>query len=46
LEKTLELYLGRKPFEVPLEAEYTPVEKPEAPEEVEESAEVEDESDD
>ena len=46
LEKTLELYLGRKPFEVPLEAEFTPVEEPEAPEEVEESAEVEDESDD
>ena len=25
LEKTLELYLGKKPFEVPLEAEFTPV---------------------
>jgi DNA topoisomerase VI subunit B len=27
LEKTLELYLGRKPFEVPLEAEFVQVEE-------------------
>lgn len=45
LEKTLELYLGKKPFEVPLEAEFTPVYE-EPIEEDEPEEEIEDDSDD
>lgn len=47
LEKTLELYLGKKPFEVPLEAEFTPVHEELLEEELlPEQDEVDDESDD
>lgn len=47
LEKTLELYLGKKAFEVPLEAEFTPVlEELLEEEQPFEQDEVEDESDD
>jgi len=46
LEKTLELYLGRKPFEIPLEAEFTEVDKFEASDEDEVLKEVNDESED
>ena len=42
LEKTLELYLGRKPFEVPLEAEFVAVEEEPEIIEYEDVEEVED----